>query len=456
MHQIGSILAQQKKKNKSVDITPRELAFEFLMRIEGGGAFADRILATADERLRETRDRAFLREIVLGVLRNKLRLDHIIGTFYDKGFSKLDPAMVVILRIGLYQLIWMNSVPDWAAVNECVKLAEHRAGRGASGLVNAILRRFGRDGEPSLPDDPAESLSVELSHPLWLVKRWIEAFGYDNARAMCVAGNEKHSVYVRTASHRIDADTLQFRLSEEAYDVEPVVEMPGYFSISKAAGLFDNDLFRDGFATVQDPSAGVAATLLTPVEGDDILDLCSAPGGKTTQLAELMNDKGSITAIDLHAKRLGLVKTAAARLGLESVHCIEADAKTYVGEENKQFQKVLLDAPCSGTGVLSKRLDMRWRVEFEDVQRLAGVQAELLDHAAELTASGGTLVYSTCTMEREENEDIVESFLKQHDDFALEKDDRFAAYEIDFGYRMMPHLLGGAGAYAAKMRKKDG
>ncbi len=450
------MVTRTKKKKKAVPVTARSLAADILMRIERDGSFADRILAVAEGQLQERRDRSFLRELVLGVLRNKARLDHSLKNCYTKDFEKLDPYIAAVLRCGVYQMRFMDSVPDFAAVNESVDIAGRHAGRGASGLVNAILRRFGREGEPPFPDDPVKSCALEFSHPEWLVRRWTDVFGIDQATEICRAGNEKHSVMLRTARHRISADELVERFSTEGFEAVPVETMPGFFSIVEATGLFTSTVFREGLFTVQDPSAAMAVKLLDPGPDDIVLDLCSAPGGKTTFCAEMMDDKGTVTAVDVNASRLGLVQESADRLGLNSIRCVEGDALSYRDKEQETFTKVLLDAPCSGTGVLGKRLDMRWRVQEEDMARLAAVQGEMLDHAAGLVAEGGTLVYSTCTLEHEENEDQILAFLERHSNFELAVDDSFADYSIDNGYRILPQMMNGSGAFAAKLRKKNG
>jgi 16S rRNA (cytosine967-C5)-methyltransferase len=219
--------------------------------------------------------------------------------------------------------------------------------------------------------------------------------------------------------------------------------------------LFDSSSFREGLCTVQDPSAGLASLLLAPRQGESVLDLCAAPGGKTTHLAYLMGDAGHIRAVDLHEKRLGLVRNAADRLGLSSIECVPGDVSSYGAGTEELFDRVLLDAPCSGTAVFSKRPDMKWRLSADDIRRLAKLQAALLETASRLVKPGGTLVYSTCTLEREENGDMVDSFLARHPEYTVGRDERFVGWEYGRGYLVLPHRMGGAGAYAAKLKRSS-
>ena len=434
--------------------TPRGIALTLIGRVERRGAFADRVFNSPDVRKLDRRDSDFIREIVLGVLRTKLRLDRIIETYYNKSFASLDPDIVDIMRVGLYQMLLMDSVPDWAAVDESVKLASQNLGKGAGNLVNAILRRYTREGEPPLPGDFADRVSVETSHPLWLVRKWISVYGEGDTERICRAGNEKHPVFVRAQSIKISPDGLKDRLDGEGFESSAVTGMPGYLAVKSGEGLFRSAAFRDGLFTVQDPSAGMAGELLGPAKGESVLDLCAAPGGKATHCAELMGDCGCVTAVDVNPKRIGLIRETVERLGLDTVTCVRGDAETFAADSGKMYDSVLLDAPCSGTGVLSKRLDIRWRLSEADIARMAELQARMLDNAADQVAPGGALVYSTCSLEPEENGGIVSPFLDSRGDFTIERDNRFEAFETPYGYLILPHRMQGTGAFAVKMRRQ--
>ena len=435
----------------------RKTALRLLLRIERGGAYGDRLMdSPLAAELKDPRDRSLLRELVAGVERWKLRLDRIIDIYYTKRAKSLSPEIRMALRLGLFQLMFLNKVPARAAVHESVNLASEMQGNGAGGLVNALLRRFTREGEPDeWPSDPAERLSAEHSYPLWLTRRWIGNFGPDTALAVMKAGNGKHPVFIRANRLKIDPAELAQLLSREGFETSEIREMPGCLSVAEAEGLFDSPAFREGFFTVQDPAAGMASILLDPQPGENILDLCAAPGGKTTHLAELMGDQGKITAVDINPGRLGLIGKTAARLGLKSVITVSGDATESGGDGTAQYDRILLDVPCTGTGVFSKRPDMKWRRQEEDINRLASLQRKMLENAASLVKTGGTVVYSTCSLEPEENEENIVWFLGNNRNFSCEKDIRFEQFAISNGYLIFPHLMYGTGAFAAKLKRED-
>lgn len=436
--------------------TPRSVALMLLSRVEHEGAYVDRVLASPETARFDSRDRRFIRELVIGVERHKLRLDRIIESYYNKSFDELDPVLLDILRLGLFQLMYMDSVPAFAAVNESVVLAGIRGKKGPVGLVNAILRRFGREGEPPFPDDPEERLAVETSHPLWLVRRWAKAFGLEIAAEICRSGMEKHPIFIRPRSGRIDGVELAARLGEAGFDTAAGI-LDGYLVVKEGTGLFDSPIFSDGLFTVQDPSAGIAVNLLDPKPGESVLDMCAAPGGKATQCAEMMDDTGTVTAVDINEGRLGLVEETAGRLGITAIRCALGDAQTFGGKRAVQYDRVLLDAPCSGTAVLAKRPDMKWRLTAQDIERMVSLQKSLLENAAKLTRPGGVLVYSTCSLESEENAGNIDVFLDTHPEFSEVRDNRYTELEAEsgHGYLAMPHRMGGTGSYAVKLVRKS-
>ena len=334
------------------DKTAREIALDVLLRIENGGAFSDRILSTPQVAGLEPRDRSFVRELVSGVERWKLRLDRTTDLYYTKRANTLSPEIRMVLRLGLYQLMFLDSIPSWAAVNESVNMAAALQGKAAGGLVNAILRRFTREGEPGdWPEDPAERLSLEYSHPLWLARRWLANYGLESAENILRACSERHPVFLRANRLRSGREELSDILAREGYSASVLSEMPEYASLEEPEGIFDTAAFREGFITAQDPAAGMASLLLDPAPGEDVLDLCAAPGGKTTHLAELMGDRGHILAVDTHPGRLSLVAETARRLGVSSITTVTGDARTFGTDEERRFDRVLLDAPCMGTAV---------------------------------------------------------------------------------------------------------
>ncbi len=434
--------------------TARETAVHFLTRIEREGAFADRLLSSKLVEDLGPRDRLFLRELVLGVLRWKRWLDYIVGTYYDKGIGALNMDILNMLRIGLYQLAKMDSVPDFAAVDQSVEMARRSFGKGPAGLVNAILRRFLREGIPDWGDIAVvERLSIEYSCPAWIVRRWIDSFDMETAEAILVSSCKKNTVTIRVNTLRSDADALAGQLSAAGFEVSAVAGISGYLDIAKGTGLFDTDAYRDGLFTAQDPVAGMAAMMLDPQRGDTVLDLCCAPGGKTTHIAELAGDDLEITAVDINPKRLGLVKSAVHRLGLKSVVCAEGDAVQFGADTDAVYDRALCDVPCTGTGVFSKRPDMKWRRTVEDIGRMSALQNDILGSAAQLVKPGGVLVYSTCSLEPEENGAVIDRFTAKYD-FTVERDSRFREYETENGYLTLPQRMHGSGAFVSKLRRK--
>jgi len=433
---------------------PRDIIIDLLLRIELGGAYSDRVLASHEFDAFESRDRGFIREGVHGVLRCKLRLDRIIDTYYNKPAESLSPPIRMILRLGLYQLLFM-SVPAHAAVYESVKMASAIQGRGAGGLVNALLRRFLREGEPAWPDDAITRISLEQSYPEWLVARWIREFGDEETLLILHAGNAHHPVFIYNTAIDVTDQELARSLDDAGFGGNPIQCMTGYIEVREAEDLFSSSLFKAGRFIAQDPAAGMAAELLDPLPGMRVIDLCAAPGGKTVNIAVRMRNSGMVTALDMHPGRSRLVRETVTRLGLQIVETVTGDARSFIPADGIPYDRVLLDAPCSGTAVFSKRPDMKWRRREDDFSRLAVIQTELLEHAASLLGPDGILVYSTCTLEKEENDDVIGSFLERNPDFESITSDRFDAFRSEFGYLIPPHRMGGTGAYAAKLRRKQ-
>ena len=279
-------------------------------------------------------------------------------------------------------------------------------------------------------------------------------FGPETAESILNASNKRHPVYLRANRLKMERDDLIDTLAREGYLAAASSEMPEYLSVAEPEGLFDTALFREGLFTAQDPPAGMASLLMNPMPDEEVLDLCAAPGGKTTHLAELMGDHGHILAVDTHPGRLAMVAETAGRLGIASITTAVGDALTFGAGEERRFDRVLLDAPCMGTAVFSKRLDMKWRRMEPDIARLAELQRDMLENAAHLVKPGGILVYSTCSLEPEENTCQIESFLCGHPEYSVMPDERFERYKNDRGFLILPDLMRGTGAFAAKMRRE--
>ena len=372
---------------------PRQSCIHALLEWEKGKYFSDEILHTALEKEpMSPLDRAFFMETFFGVLRNLSRLDFLIGRLRD---GRIDPETHAVLRLGLYQVFHMRTAPH-AAVNETVALA----GR-ARGLVNAILRRALREKEALEAALANAGQAIAMSHPEFLLERWEKTFGAEATRQLCAWNNEPAEVHVRANELRIStADLLR---SAEGAEVSP------FHPLAIKVRHLPPDWIAKGLCYVQDPSTLVACDLLAPQPGETVLDACAAPGGKTTYLAQLMRNEGRLVACDLYASRVARLRENVTRLGATIVRTLQHDCmQAGPPLEPASFDRVLVDAPCSNTGVLRRRVDVRWRLTEEDFLRMPAQQLALLKRTATLLKPGGMLVYSTCSLEAEENDQVVE------------------------------------------------
>jgi 16S rRNA (cytosine967-C5)-methyltransferase len=399
----------------------RRAAFEVLRRVEDDGAFAAPLLAGLPEEL-SAEDRSLCYELTLGVLRRQLWLDRALEHFAGRTSEKLDAPVRRALRLGLYQLRFLTRVPARAAVNESVNLVHAARLRSAAPFVNAVLRRAARETEydpASEIEDPLEKISVETSHPAWLVARWAEAFGRDETEALGGGrGDTAHAAFrVNTLSP--DSDALINQLRDAGQSLAPSRVAPGAWRVEggAGAGTLLRKLAAEGRVYLQDEASQLVAHVLGAREGERILDTCAAPGSKTTHAAALASDRAHIVAGDLYEHRLRTVVETCARLGVRSVHAVALDAERALPFADGAFDRVLVDAPCTGTGTLRHNPEIRWRLAPENIRELAEVQSRILQEAARVLRPGGRLVYSTCSVEREENEGVIARLLDARADF---------------------------------------
>lgn len=413
----------------------------------------DALLQALDARLPTNRDARFARQLVLGAVRWQKRLDWIIATCCARPVAQLSPWARYILRLGTYQLFWLDRVPQSAAVHTSVELAKHLAHRGIASLVNGVLRNLLRQrAEVRYPDPqqhPAQYLAVYHSHPEWLVKRWVGRFGRTTTEHLLAANNEPAALNVYLNPLRAKS-----ALAAEL-DLVPVAARAGFYRSVHNAALFASRAYRQGQFQVQDPNAGLAVALLDPQPGERLLDMCSAPGGKAGQAAMAMADHGWVVAADISLSRLQRVRENARRLRLRAIRPIARDGTT---PGYSAFDRVLADVPCSATGVLGRRPDARWRRQPAELAALAARQQVLIQRAYEHLRPGGVLVYSTCSLEEEENEAIVERFLQQTPTAQLERADaHFPAQPWAGRYVLtIPGQHPGDGSFAARIRKGSG
>jgi 16S rRNA (cytosine967-C5)-methyltransferase len=444
------------------DQNPRQIAARILSQRLTSGEFTENLLeiALAAARLSPA-DRGLCHELVCGVVRWQATLDRLIARKTDPA-RELRPALRNLLRLGLYQIFWLDRIPPHAAVHETVELAKRAGYHSQAGLINAVLRAYLRESDEIkkiLADMKISQPALGWSHPEWLVEKWRNYFGDEKTRQLLEWNNTPPKTFARINTLKTDAAKLVERWREENVDYDFLTrdwtgenlcfELKSHPPLAKLAS------FRAGFFYLQDPSTLLAPALLAAQPGETILDLCAAPGGKTTFLAQQMNNEGKIIACDISEERLKLIRENCARLGVNIADFSLADdisqnrqlaaakplAQSGSAIGNRQFDKILVDAPCSNTGVLRRRVDLRWRLSPEEILRLQKTQLDLLQLAAPQLKPGGILTYSTCSLEPEENAEVVKQFLATHPGFKLETE-----------RQLLPFADGVDGAYVAKLK----
>ena len=459
----------------------RRAAFRILRRVELEGAYASVLLAGLDPEMRED-DRALCHELVLGVLRRQLWLDHLIEHFAKRSLDKIDLPVKLALRLSLYQLRFLSRIPPSAAVNESVNLVRAAGLRSAASFANAVLRHATRepDYDPTAGvESAAENLAIETSHPLWRIERWTMAFGFAETEALARANNEPAPVAFRFTRRRKDVKQIIEVLEGKGAQVSPSKIAPDAWRVSvrtrsgsdgimnssvvpdRAAGeppakipALLRELSRDGLIYLQDEASQLVAHLLGAQPGDRVLDVCAAPGSKTTHLAALA-PQALIIAGDLHAHRLRTLNELAKQQGADNITPVACDATQRLPFADASFDRVLVDAPCSGTGTLRRNPEIRWRLNAADVSELSSKQTQILGNASAVVRAGGRLVYSTCSVEPEENEHVVENFLREHEDFRRAILEVPAELQTENGaIRTWPHRHGTDGFFVAAFERR--
>lgn len=434
-----------------MSITPGRRAALDVLRAVRRGALADRALADAVARL-EPRERAWTQELVYGTLRLRGRIDHLLAPLVRRGLDSLEPDVLDVLRLAAYQLLEMEAVPDYAAVSQAVEQARAAGGRGADRLVNGVLRAWlARRAEPGWPDeasDPAGFLAAWGSHPRWLVERWIERWGAEEARRLVEANNRRPELYLRPIGISV-ADAVE-RLAAAGIAAEPVPFAPDAVRVLPPAGVAD--ALAAVPAVVQDPAAGLVVRYAAVPPGGLVEDLAAAPGGKALALAA---EARYTVAADASFARLGRVRENARRLDAARLGLLVADARRPPLRDGAA-DAVLLDVPCTGTGTFRRHPDARWRVRPADLESLTALQREMLDAAAALPRPGGLLIYSTCSLEPEENEAQVDWFLDRHPEYAIRPPVGFDPALLDARGRLtvLPQRTGVDGAFAARLERR--
>lgn len=439
----------------------RNLAVRILSDVHEEGAYANVALARNLKKVELSEvDRRFLTELVYGAVKAGGTLDWMIRHYSNRPIRKVPPMIRNILRLGFYQLFYMDKVPVSAACNESVELAKKYGHPGIVKFVNAVLRAAVREPEkcafPTGKGHATEELALRSFHPQWLVKRWMKAFGYEATRALCAFDNEDAVLSLRTNTLKVTRDELLSILASEHAEAEASRWAPEGILCHAHGALNAMESLQQGLFQVQDESSMQVAHVVAPQPGEFIIDCCSAPGGKTTHLAALMNNTGRIVAGDIYEHKLARIEENAARLGIFIIDTELLDAREVGTRFKKQADRVLVDAPCSGLGVLRRKPDARWRKSESDIAKLPQLQLDILTSASAAVRLGGILVYSTCTIERAENEEVVEAFLATHPGFVLEETGSYlpTVPRADKMVQFYPQVDGIDGFFIARMKRR--
>ena len=433
----------------------RKTVLELLCRMDESGAYSNIILDNTFSRDNlSPRDKGFAAALFYGVLERKMTLDFLIRQYSDIEFDKLECETVQILRMGFYQLLYMNGVPENAAVNESANLAGH----GNKGFVNAILRNFIRDGKiiDTKHLEGEAKLSIEYSCPKWLIKKWTATFGEATTLEILKGTFGRPPIYLRVNTYKFQTDDVIAALSKEKFEVKKNAFLDDCLELERMNSSIElSDAYRKGMFHVQDISSQICCKLAKPSFNQTVIDICAAPGGKSFTMAQMMNNRGILISCDLYSGKLALIESGAKRLGLGVIEPVENDASVF----NPTFPPadvVLCDVPCSGLGVIRRKPEIKYK-PMSSLENLPETQSKILSTAASYVKPNGTLVYSTCTLNPDENEAVVDDFQRNHPEFS--------PYFVSIGiggmgfpdssrYNLFPHITGGDGFFVAIFRRK--
>lgn len=450
--------APEKIYEKEVN-SARLISVKILNRLERSGSYIDKLVDfEINTGNLSDLDKGLLQEIVYGVTRWKAKLDWVLVGFFHGDFQKCFNYVKNALRVGLYQILFLDKVPNSAAIDEAVEIVKRKQGKKTAGLINGVLRNIARNIEniryPKENDDRAFYISVMESHPKWMVTKWIERFGEDDALKLLKKNNEIPLQTIKINPFKINREELFKLFEEHKVEYQESEYCEGSIKIlTQKIKMQKTELFKDGKVTIQDTSATLAAKLLGVKEGEKILDLCAAPGGKTSQFAEDSMGKGEIISVDLFDARVKLIDENIKRLGYKNVKTQAGDLRDL--EFDFEFDGVQVDVPCSGLGTISKKPDIKWSFEKENLSKLNKVQLEFLEKASKFVKVGGRVVYSTCTIEVEENENIIKKFLENNSNFELENAENYLNEKVckEGMMQTFPHIHNMDGAFAARLKR---
>ncbi|MGG6310078.1 16S rRNA (cytosine(967)-C(5))-methyltransferase RsmB [Paenibacillus macerans] len=443
----------------------RNVALQVLTAVEQEGAYSNLLLNGALQKSGLSGpDAGLATELVYGTIQRLNTIDYFLEPFVTKGLAKLAPWVRNLLRLSFYQLYYLDRIPPHAVVNEAVNIAKKRGHQGISGMVNGVLRSvLRRKEELHLPEnlEPVTRIALEHSHPEWLVSRWIGQYGEASAEAMCRANNEPPSVSVRVNRAKTSRGEVLRLMETQGLEASASPISPDGIVVHSGGNMALTPWYREGLISVQDESSMLVGEAVDPQPGMSVLDCCAAPGGKTCHIAEIMGGSGQVVANDIHPHKAKLIEDHADRLGLgKVVSTMTGDALKLNERLPASFDRILLDAPCSGLGVIRRKPDLKWAKTPGDVAEIAGVQRVLLDAVSGLLKPGGLLVYSTCTVEPSENAEMVAGFLSRHPEFEPAEDEPArgplagTAGRSAIGLQILPQDAHSDGFFIARLRKK--
>ena len=434
----------------------RELALNTLLRIEEEGAYSN---IAIDEALQRTSfndaDRRLFTTLVYGTLQYRDTLDYYLEPFVQ---HRLDRDIRMLLRLSVYQIVYLTRIPSHAVVHEAVTISKQRHSKRVSGVVNGILRSLLREPLRSFDEieDPLKRLAIETSHPVWLIRRWYYQYGLEEAANIARMNNVPPPSTARVNTMKTTPKQVATRLREEGFDCE--VSSTTDVSLRAMSGNFaQTTAFKEGLLSVQDESSMLPVIALDPQRGETILDVCAAPGGKTAFIAEKMNDEGTIYAHDIYAHKIDTIDEQASRLGITSIEASVQDGRTLSERyEEESFDRILIDAPCSGFGVIRRKPEIKYEREEKDIQRLAHLQWQIVEEAIPLLKQGGRLVYSTCTIDQLENDQIVQKIKKHYPEMALIESPLHRMLETkERAIQLFPHTIESDGFFIATFEKTN-
>lgn len=437
----------------------RKIAVEILNMVLYEGSYSNIVIRQLLNKYKVAeKDRGLITEIVYGTLKYKYKLDLILSNLITKSFKQVDKKVLNILRISLYQFIYLDKVPEYAIVNEAVNLAKEIS-IGASKFVNGVLRAYLRNKDKSFnkENDIVAELAYEYSFDKWMVKLFVNQYGIEKAKEILSGLNSTPSITVRVNSLNWDPEDIYQRLKSLGYNVEKGVVCPASIRIIKGSNVENNPLFSEGSITVQDESAMLAVMALEIKKNQKLLDMCAAPGGKSTHMAELLQGTGSVLAWDLYNHKIELILDNAKRLGINNIKAAVVDASKFNDNLQETFDEVLVDVPCSGLGIIRKKPEIKWTKTQKDMEALYHIQDRILENACRYVKKGGVVVYSTCTLNMMENEKRISKFLKNNKEFEIEKLDFGEHNNFLYNNSGMLTILPRAdmdGFFIAKLRKK--